>query len=212
MLEYADKIRKLLAVADDPKIPKEAAETYRDHALMLAAKWRIDITELSTIAPNIGVVSRYVIIDGIPKIYARFVAFMASHIVEGLGGIGAAVDGRTCRFLVIAQGDDIDRIDMTTRLIVAQAMSEFNTWARSSEFRTRTKYYTAMEKYVVRRTFFRGFSDRVTLRLDALTKTAVAETMNVAGTALAFIDRAEPVKQHAENNFSIKSSRPRRSS
>jgi len=199
-MDYAEKVRKLFAMAEDPSLNEAARENYRIKAEELMVTWAIDdaqlITEGNDRLKNEKIIRREYVPAG-PKTYSYEWAYMIYVAAEAVGlraAIGKDYYNRGMSIVVLVGFEsDVDRFTMLADSLVRQCATSLGAWARDL-----ASYLSPSEKYNERRGFIKGFGTRVSKRLEVLHASQVTEHTKSSGNGaeLVLVDRKAQLEQH----------------
>jgi Protein of unknown function (DUF2786) len=209
--DQIDKIKKLLAVANDPATTEEAQQTYMDKATSLMAKWGIDQAVLSATDEAARIADEIVMVvfdvkAPAAKTYSREWARIGVGVAGAFGLMGIfAVRGQGMYGVtMIGYASDVSRAEMLWRSLELQASWSLATWVRTENG---FKGLTPMERYKARRGFIVGFARRTEARLKDLHQKVVAEEGG-PGTEIVLRDRRRRVEDWANLNLKTSKMRP----
>jgi hypothetical protein len=154
--------------------------------------------------PNEKIVIREVPFTGIFSSVLTNLAYNVTVHVPGVSGFEQkAWRGSNRTFMLVGYESVLDHAEALIASLVAQALTardrEWKAYQRANANAVRG--WTAMQKFVWRRSFLHGFTGGVASRLAAQHKTATKEP----GTALAVRDRDAQVKDWMNDKFNLRS-------
>jgi hypothetical protein len=183
-----ERIRALLAVAENPATPPEAAETYTAQAMALIAKHGIDAAMLHHQGRSRD------------QVEARDYQMTAPWAFEQIGLLAAVADGMSCmavntsrqadrgvkRLRITGFGDDLDRAEMLYQSLLVQQTHGLATGRGPLPGENPRGY---------KRAYLVAFRTRIAQRLKAIEADAKREaTAQATGTDVVLADRAIQVK------------------
>jgi hypothetical protein len=183
-----ERVRKLLAKAEDPGVTAEEAELYNAKAADLIARHGIDAALLAATGRTHDEVGHRVITVDNP--YARDKAHLLASVADPLRCQTVHVQGHG-RYVVRVYGftTDLERVELLYTSLLLQATRELvhvrpDTWGESTA--------------AYRRSWLTGFASAVATRLHRAERRAAAEQPAAAdgtSTALVLRDRSTHVEQ-----------------
>jgi len=216
--DRANKIKALLVKGNDPAATEAERELYQDKAADLMAKWQIDEAMLAHDQRVVTdtIVKRPVKLDA-PKIYLDEVVHVGGSVAAGFGLTPLRImdyvkgpDGHyvvrggkivgTPRVLLIGFTADLDVIEQVIQLVHTQLMTAWNAYGASLP-----RYYSASQKYNMKRSFLMGFSSRIEERIRDSRKRTIAEITEThgTGTELVLLDREAQVTLWINENLKL---------
>lgn len=185
-----DKVRKLLAKAEDAAATPAEAETYNAKAAALMAEYGIDRALLAAADPSLDIIGDKVVVLDNP--YAREKGTLLCSIAAVLGGESVLrtryPDGvKQLSVHLFGHQSTLERIELLYTSLLLQA----TTGVVAAE----VPFYDNVAAF--RRTWLTGFTYAVAQRLEAAEARAKAdrpETADGTSTALVLADRSAEVK------------------
>lgn len=216
------KIKALLAKAEDPACTEAEANLFREKASELIVKWEIDEARLTAAGDerlkNERIVSRYVVPQA-PTSYGFEFATIGARVANSLGMsglmskkyVGTKTGRGTLRdaYLITGFESDVERAGILIDSLLRQCTVALSQWTTEQRRDWRWGMMTGSEKFNAKRGFIQGFSERVADRLDALRKTQVNETVGT-GTDLVLVNREDRVAAHVAEMFKVGIGRARK--
>lgn len=214
----ADKIKALLAKANDAATTPEESEAYQAKAADLMTKWQIDEAMLANDSRVVTdtIVKRTVQVAA-PKIYQDEFVVVAVSVAAGFGlqqlikrehvkQGDRYVVSKSGKFetrplaLLIGFTADLDVIEQVIYLVHAQVTSAWTKYGT-----TLPGYLTPSEKYNAKRSFLVGFASRIEDRIRASRKSVIAEITEThgTGTELVLLDREKQVDAWIAANVTL---------
>lgn len=188
-------IKKLLDKAEAKGTTQEERDAFSAKAAELMIKWEIDDAMISD-ADRVEVeeIIKQYVESRAPKSYSHEVCAIGVRVAQALGCRAAFAGARTgTRLLVVGFKSDVDRVVILYESLSVQCSAalaaDYAAWVRSTPWAP-----SGTEKYNWKRSFIRGYADRIGSRLDALRKTVVAQSE--PGTDLVLVDRSAKVEAH----------------
>jgi hypothetical protein len=194
-----DKVRKLLAKAEDPACPPAEAEALTAKATELIAKYGIDQAVLAAQRPEPSRVADRRVLRDAP--YAREKAYLLHVVAKSMRCRGISVDERTVH--VFGIDADLHCVELLFASLLVQAAR-----ALAREPVPRGAHAAAW-----RRTWYVGFAQAVAGRFaEAELRTRLAEDASVRpGLELVLADRAQAVDRVVSDHYPrLARARPRR--
>jgi len=198
-----DKVRKLLAKAENPAATPEESETYFAKAQELITKWSIDELQLASVRRDDKIAFETILIGN--TYYDPDVLLL--HVV--------AINNR-CRVLTSHDRKRATLIGYETdRERVKILYTSFQLFAARSAAKAVPKEFFStgrspkMQRFIWVRSFRDGFAHRIDHRLREAEAAAVASqpTVNtstgVQSTALVLVDRKKQVEDYMNEQFSV---------
>ncbi|WP_219459822.1 DUF2786 domain-containing protein [Nonomuraea rhizosphaerae] len=183
-----DRIRGYLAIAEHPNTGTEEAETFRERAYALMAKYGIERAHLAAAGQITDELASWgLVVNG-------------THQAEQIQLLAAVVNARTCRVLswrvdgqtflmVSGYQSDLDAVQMLYASLALQMAKEVKTVTRTGRKSIAT----------IRKSFMLGFASRVGEKLREANKTAAAEAPTAStgrSTELVLRDRRAAVDDY----------------
>lgn len=189
-------IKKLLNKAEGASTPEER-DAFSAKAAELMLKWEIDdalISDADRVKTEL-IIQRYVETNA-PKSYSHEVCSIGTRIAPAFNCKAAySSAGSAKRVLIVGFESDVDRFTEMYRSLALQCSSElkreYDRWLHSSFWTP-----SGTDKFKWKKSFIKGYADRVGERLQALRKTVVAQSE--PGTDLVLVDRSKQVQRHVD--------------
>ncbi len=205
------KIKSLLALADDPRTPESEANLAREKATTIMIEWEIEDAVIRGDERVIDeqIVRRIFRLNHMSSTYGPQFATLVAAVVEGLGMRGFITQTYDEKYrkrdaaVIVGFESDMDRAEMIVNSILTQcvvALAEFgkNLWPNLS----------ASQKYNERRSFIFAYGYTVGDRIAATRQRKVQET--TTSTALVLVDRSAKVDTWVDDNMKVGRARNRR--
>lgn len=223
--DWEAKIRKLLAVAEDPATTEEAAETYRQKAYALMTQFEI---EEATLRRDERLATEKVIrldwkdVD-LGKTYAYEFSYLVANVAKahGMHGYigksyynldGSVVRGAARSYpVVVGFESDVERLKMLVQSLITQCNTalakHMKAWVAEQYWRTPS----ASDKYNQRRSFIVGYGERLEDRIAEARRATVQEAeVSAPGTALVLVSKSEQVDSWVNENMTFGTGRSKR--
>jgi hypothetical protein len=189
-----ERVRKLLAKAEDPGVTAEEAEAYNTKAAELIARHGIDAALLAATGATRDNVGRRVFTVDNP--YARDKAHLLTSVADPLRCQTVHTYGNG-RYVVRVYGftTDLERVELLYTSLLLQATREL-VHVRPDEWSESTAAY--------RRSWLAGFASAVATRLYRAERRATAEqptAVDGTSTALVLRDRSTLVEQVVTTDY-----------
>lgn len=200
---YLDRVRKLLAKAEDPGCTPAEAEALNLKAAELVAKYGIDAAMLAASGQVKDTVGQRIIEIRAP--YARSkVTLLANIVVMLRGRIITTQTSNVTMAHIFGFTADLDRIELLYTSLLVQAQYGLIKQRPPHAWESIGAY---------RRSWFHGFSIAVGTRLEATERSAQTEHEASTGTSTALVlaDRSALVNAAVSETFpSVRDGRPRK--
>lgn len=213
--DWVEKVRKLLAMAEDPAASEAEREAFRDKAYDLMAKYNIEAAHLAATDPSRAKEDPVIYVVGSPigvgaKTYSREWVKLGIEIAKAFGLVGlfqGSRHGSAIDLGVAGHKSDVERamllwdsLQRQAGLALAAHTASIDVWSQ----------FTGMEKYKERRSFIVGYAEHIGSRLRAIYRKA-AEESKTPGTDLVLRDRSKVVATWVEHNLRVGKARGGRS-
>lgn len=225
--DWEAKIRKLLAVAEDPAMTEEAAETYRQKAYALMTQFEI---EEATLRRDERLATEKVIrLDWKDVDLGKTYAYEFSHLVANVakahgmhGYIGKSyynLDGSVVRGaarsypVIVGFESDVERLKMLVQSLITQCNTALTKHVKAWVAERKDSWYTptASDKYNQRRSFIVGYGERLEDRITEARRATVQEAeVSAPGTALVLVSKSEQVDSWVNENMTFSAGRSKR--
>lgn len=224
--DWVEKIKKLLAVAEDPNTPEAMAENYRERAYALMTQFEIEEAHLRDAdRAKIENIVRQDWKDlDLGKTYSHELTVLIAHVADAHGMKGLigksyyGLDGKPVRAgrsypVIIGFEGDCVRLRLLVESLLRQCTTalakHMREWVRDNA----SSWYapTPSQKYNQRRGFIIGYGERLEVRIrEARRVTVEAADTGEPGTALVLADKAKQVESWWIENVSVRSGASRR--
>lgn len=200
-LDYADKVRKLLAKAESTD-SKHEAEALTAQAFKLIQQHDIDEANLTATGQTTAdepIIVRYVACHGI---FNEVLVSLGHAVAASLRGVQSIRDGSGTRSQMIFVGYE-SKVQLVETLFASLTLQQAGAlkrrWKDMSPFMIAS---TSMEKFKWKRSFGLGFAYEVRTRFEQLRKEADVEVSD--STAIVLYDKDKKIDQYVEDAFKVK--------
>jgi hypothetical protein len=196
-----DRIQKLLAKAESPAVTEQEAESFRDKAFELAAKYRIDHAELKAKgqAPSEKIVNRRMHVS---RPFTQMMR-LALIVFESNDCSLIRISGTKDTIHAFGYENDMAKAELLFTSLLVQGAR----WC-AQDYRE-YRYESEERRSTFRRGWWTGYANKVYKRLQAIQQRAESESAT-PGTAIVLRDRKQDTNTAMVNHYSGAISRGRR--
>lgn len=212
------KIKALLANAEDPSLTQPARESYLAKANELIIKWEIDEARLMAAGDERlkteAIISK-TIVPSAPTSYGYEFATIGCRVANALGMSGLMTKAYDSSYkardayIITGFQSDVDRAIILIESLLRQCVVALGSWTSEQQSGYFWSTYSGSRKFNEKKGFILGFSSRVAQRLKELREARVSETKGT-GTDLVLVGREEQVVAWVQEKYKIGRSRARR--
>lgn len=204
-----ERVRKLLAKAEDPSVPEPEREALSNKAAELMLKHSIDEAMLNVESKSKkDIIKKRLKLDFIPAAYTYEYAVMGVNIAPFLNcrGVRAILPKRTDLF-VIGHEDDLETMEMLYWSLIRQCMLSLTSWYKSFDTKRQLFGMTPQDKMKAKKSYVVGFIKGVCAKLETLRTQIIDEVGHGAEIVLA--DKRNAVDLWIDENMALTAGRVR---
>jgi hypothetical protein len=198
---YVTKLKHLMNLAENASCDEEA-EAAQAKAFEFMEKYGLDASMIAK-TESARAEERNCVVIETSGIYARQLRNLAAGIAQAVAGAYPLVGGKNTRQYVYVYG--YESATFTVQVLYAslalQAQSALKSaWTAALRDEPWLRSYSAMEKFVWKRTFLIGFNVAVTGRLQLARERTVkaAAAAGIVGAEVALVDRDQAIRTWAD--------------
>lgn len=205
-----ERVRKLLAKAEDPSVTDAERETLNNKAAELMMKHSIDDAMLNMNDKSDKTIIRKLLkINFIPASYTYEYAVLGVNVAPFLNcrGVRAVMPKRTDLF-IIGHEDDAESMEMLYWSLVRQCMLSLTAWYQSFETKRQLFNMSPQEKMKAKKSYVIGFIKGVCAKLESIQTQVIDEVGHGAEIVLA--DKKSAIDVWINENMKLSAGRVHR--